>query len=78
MTQVREQLREIMAAEQENRCAVCEQPETKRGARGTLSIDHDHVTGHVRGLLCAKCNMAVGLLQDSAELAERVMLYLSA
>ena len=28
-------------------------------------MDHDHETGEVRGLLCANCNLAIGLLEDS-------------
>lgn len=27
-------------------------------------LDHDHFTGHVRGVLCSRCNMALGLLDD--------------
>jgi hypothetical protein len=31
------------------------------------SIDHDHVTGAVRGLLCNDCNMAFGYLHEDPE-----------
>jgi len=43
-------------------CAVCKGkcPTGKR-----LAVDHDHSTGQVRGLLCSRCNTALGLLRDS-------------
>lgn len=48
---------------QKNRCAVCRTD--KPGGRGERwHIDHDHVTGQVRGLLCGKCNSGIGMLQD--------------
>lgn len=41
-----------MLDRQDGRCAICRrQPRTKR-----LAVDHDHETGHVRGLLCDRCN----------------------
>jgi hypothetical protein len=55
---------------QRNRCAVC--GTTKVGGPPTRNkywhVDHDHVTGQVRGLLCSKCNTAIGLLQDDPEI----------
>src|SRR5262245_41793994 len=48
-------------------CAICEQPETAIGVHGEirlLNVDHDHVTGKVRGLLCSNCNTALGLFRD--------------
>jgi hypothetical protein len=41
-----------------------------------LYIDHDHQTGRVRGLLCNRCNLGVGLLEDSAENLARGTAYL--
>jgi len=42
-------------------CAIC----CKTNPNGQiLSIDHDHKTGKVRGLLCIKCNSAVGILEN--------------
>lgn len=45
-------------------CAIC--GAAKRGDRN-LVVDHDHDTGSVRGLLCGRCNMGIGLLDNSVE-----------
>lgn len=60
---------EARATEQNHRCAIC-----RRKKR--LVVDHDHETGHVRGLLCSSCNLAIGLLSESLELTERLVVYL--
>lgn len=39
-------------------------------------MDHDHVTHHIRGILCCRCNMALGLVDESAEHCNSAMLYL--
>jgi hypothetical protein len=54
-------------------CAACgRSPKNGR----VLVIDHDHATGRVRGLLCNNCNVAIGLLSDSAEIMRKVIRYL--
>lgn len=59
---------------QQGVCAICGEPErTERNA--LLAVDHDHVTGQVRGLLCSHCNRAIGLLRDDPEVIERAALY---
>lgn len=50
-------------------CAICKLPEEQTWRRGEMKIikltrDHNHKTGEWRGLLCRKCNMAIGLMQD--------------
>lgn len=52
-------------------CAICE-----RQLRDKLHVDHDHRTGAVRGLLCGKCNMAIGLLGDDPSLLRSAEIYL--
>lgn len=41
-----------------------------------LHVDHDHVTGAVRGLLCHSCNTAIGLLGDDRAVLQRAIDYL--
>jgi Recombination endonuclease VII len=43
-------------------CGICGGPPNGRGVH--YHVDHDHDTGRVRGLLCNRCNHAVGLLED--------------
>lgn len=60
-------------------CAICGKPETRVHANGAvcpLHVDHDHVTGRVRGLLCHHCNIAVGQLSTPGLLAKAAQ-YLS-
>jgi hypothetical protein len=69
-----------MLEQQNNLCAVCYRSETAKDSRTgkvkRLSVDHDHTTGKVRGLLCAKHNKAVGLLDDSINLCYGLIKYL--
>jgi len=61
-----------MLESQAGGCAICEQkPTTIR-----LAVDHDHITGTIRGLLCVGCNTTVGKLRDSPELVEKLRRYL--
>lgn len=54
-------------------CAVCKKV-CKSGKR--LSVDHNHSTGRIRGLLCGKCNTALGLAEDSIERLYALIAYL--
>lgn len=56
---ISEEQYEEMFNRQGGRCAVC-----RRKSKRVLHVDHDHVTKRVRGLLCFKCNTAIGKLGD--------------
>jgi hypothetical protein len=68
-----------MFEQQHGCCVACGRPEDAkwRGKVMPLAVDHDHVTGTVRGLLCIKCNQAVGMVRDSAEIALKLSEYLT-
>lgn len=71
-----EQYNEMLAA-QGGVCAICKNPEThQRKGVWSLSVDHCHDTGRVRGLLCNNCNRGVGLLRDNADLCRAAAEYL--
>lgn len=55
-----------MFVEQDGACAICgSKPESPRNqGDANLSVDHDHESGQVRGLLCHPCNRSIGLIGD--------------
>lgn len=54
-------------------CAICRRA---TGATRKLSVDHDHRSGLVRGLICRPCNDLLGHLRDDREAALRIAEYL--
>lgn len=66
---------------QNNTCAICKQPELSLDHRTkqvrNLAVDHNHDTGQVRGLLCKRCNTAIGLFEDNVDLLAKAISYLS-
>lgn len=56
---------DAMFAIQGGACAICREPckGTPEKPYHRLHVDHNHETGKVRGLLCRRCNVAVGYLE---------------
>lgn len=54
-------------------CAICGST-CKTGRR--LAVDHCHMTGRIRGLLCSECNNGIGKLKDSPDLLRAAISYL--
>lgn len=73
-----EEAHALLVKQQDNKCAICRQPETKTHRYGLLplAIDHCHETGKIRGLLCLMCNTALGKLKDSPALLRAAIAYL--
>ncbi len=66
---------ESLFAQQSGVCAICQSPQ--QTALGRLGVDHHHGTGTVRGLLCNRCNSALGLFQENILFLQAAIDYLS-
>jgi hypothetical protein len=58
---------------QGGKCLICQGPQQ---ANRNLCVDHCHKTGKIRGLLCTKCNSAIGKLGDDPAMLLRALHYL--
>lgn len=59
---------------QSGKCAICERLSFNK----LLAVDHNHITGETRGLLCQNCNTGLGQFSESPEMLERAAEYLRA
>jgi hypothetical protein len=66
--------REEMFIKQNYKCAICYEHNDK--FQKGLAVDHNHKTGQIRGLLCGKCNKAIGLMQDNIDILNNAITYL--
>lgn len=66
--------RDIMFEKQGGKCLICETitPPTVTG----WVVDHCHIHGHIRGILCSHCNQALGLFKDNPVALERAASYI--
>lgn len=65
---------ETLLAAQGGGCAICGR--TDPGGRGLFHVDHDHANNCVRGLLCQRCNMGLGLFNDNSTVLANAIRYL--
>jgi hypothetical protein len=62
--------REILERQGE-KCPICGKVLTKNP-----SVDHDHITGKIRGLICNSCNLTIGIVGESPEILRNIAKYL--
>ena len=58
---------------QDCKCAICKNELTNTH---DVCVDHNHVTGAIRGILCRKCNLGIGHLNDSIDILKSAQEYL--
>jgi hypothetical protein len=68
---------DMLISEQRGCCPLCDKPLVHGGSNG-LNIDHDHCTKQVRGILCHRCNITLGIIEqgDWKERLKRISSYL--
>lgn len=64
---------QVIVLRSEGRCNLCEQCFS---SSGNTHIDHCHETGRVRGLLCQRCNTALGTLGDTPDALRHAITYM--
>ena len=65
-----------LLAKQDHRCVICGLA-AEDNMQGKLYVDHSHVTGAVRGLLCFDCNTGLGKFRDNASLLIKAARYVT-
>ena len=65
-----------LLAEQGGRCNICGTSTPSGRSKEFFSVDHDHQTGKIRGLLCANCNHGLGHFRDNSEVLQAAIEYL--
>jgi hypothetical protein len=61
---------QLLYDRQDGRCGICS------SYFDVLCVDHDHATGAVRGLLCRRCNSALGGFSDDSTRLRQALAYL--
>jgi recombination endonuclease VII len=64
---------DALLKKQNGACAIC-----RRRSREKLCVDHCHLTGMIRGLLCNRCNLGLGMWKDDQASLIAAVAYLAA
>lgn len=61
---------ESMLSKQNGLCAIC-------GTKPAIAVDHNHITGKIRGLLCVECNLGIGHFKENKHWLFKAIQYLN-
>lgn len=64
----------LLKSQQNNCCAICATNEKDLDVK--LCVDHCHKTGKIRGILCTRCNLALGFIKEDIEALQKAINYL--
>jgi hypothetical protein len=67
---------DAIIASQNDACAVCFRPFNHDPQKRDIVVDHNHDTGQMRGIVCAKCNAILGRVDRDVEILKRAVAYL--
>lgn len=67
------EMKQALVDNQKGKCAICE-----NDLKDThdVCVDHNHETGKIRAILCRRCNLGIGHLQDSIVVVKSALKYL--
>lgn len=66
-----------LVVKQDGKCALCDRVSNQNKPYGRLQVDHDHLTGKVRGLLCVQCNVDLGRFETMLPRLDEIVEYLA-
>ena len=68
-----------LLSKQKGKCAICgvNNNGKYRNKPRAFAVDHCHITGKIRGLLCSDCNTGIGLLKDNVNILQYAIKYLN-
>lgn len=66
---------DILFKNQNGKCAICGKYQSE--LKKELNVDHCHITGKVRGLLCLDCNHGLGKFFDNSEILQNAVDYIN-
>lgn len=66
----------ICILKEQGGCEICGKSISFEGAKVTARVDHYHSTGAIRGIICNRCNQALGMFGDNVEGIYKLLAYL--